>query len=171
MATAAVTGSLKDIVGESMANRAGKIVFRLNAPNVQTSAGVVGRINPTEPIAVAPNPSNDFFTANLEPTTVMLTDAWYIIEIHWLDARGGVTDFPGWQVRVPPEGGAITNLIVLGSPGGEWGGPIANLSLVLISLTKPDNLQVGQLWLQASPGNHASPDAALNTGKLYRGIA
>lgn len=171
MATAAVTGSIKDIMDLPMDGRQIALEFQLNDINVQTSAGTVGRINPTAPVRAAISPSSGFFTANLEPTTVMLFDAWYTLTALWVDTGGPVMDFPGWQIRVPAEGGAINNMITLGPHGGSWGGPIANLSLVLVSLEQPENLQVGQLWLQAAPDNHDNPNPALNTGKLYRGIA
>lgn len=171
MATVEVTGSVKDIMDMSMDGREIGLEFRLNDINVQTSAGTVGRINPTAPARASINPTSGFFTAPLEPTTVMLFDAWYTLTAFWVDTGGPAMDFPGWQIRVPAGGGAINNMITLGPQGGGWGGPIANLSLVLISLTKPDNLQVGQLWLKASPENHDSPNPDLNSGELYRGIA
>lgn len=171
MAIADVTGSIKDIMDVSMADRQVELVFRLNDMNIQTSAGTIARINPTATVKVTPSETNGFFTVSLEPTTVMLFDAWYTLTAHWVDGSGPVIDFPGWQIRVPAEGGDITSMVTIGPPQGGWGGQLPNLSLVLVSLEQPDNLQVGQLWLQAAPNNHDNPNPALNTGKLYRGIA
>ncbi len=168
---AEVTGSIKDILDESLAGRQVEIIFRLNNANIQTTAGTLSRINPTAEARVTPNASTGFFNVNLTPTEVMLFDAYYTISIRWVDGKGPERDFPGWQLRVTRDGGTLTEMLVLGPPQGHWGGPIANLSMVLIALTQPENLQVGQLWLQASPGNHSSADESLNTGKLYRGKA
>lgn len=168
MATAAVTGSVKDIMDLPMDGRQIALEFQLNDINVQTSAGTVGRINPTAPVRAAISPSSGFFTANLEPTTVMLFDAWYTLRAYWVDTGAPLRDFPGWQIRVPPEGGAINNLVALGPPNGGWGGQLPNLSLVLISPDQPDNLQVGQLWLQLDPDN---PGSSKDTGRLSRGVA
>lgn len=164
-----VTGYLKDLVGAAMGNRKGKLVFRPNAPMVQAASTTPGTIHSTAEISVTPA-SNGSFSVNLTATTVMLQDAYYTLRIEWLDSEGGAMDFPNWQIRVPVgSGGHIGEFIVLGPPNGGWGGSLPNLSLVLVSETRPDNLQVGQLWLQATPGEHASPDGALNTGNLYRG--
>lgn len=164
-----VTGYLKDLVGATMGNRQGVIVFRPNEPMIQAATTTPGTIHPTAEVRVTPA-SNGSFSVNLTATTVMLSDAYYTIRIEWVDKGIPPMDFPDWQVRVPVgSGGHIGQFIVLGPPQGGWGGSLPNLSLVLISETRPDNLQVGQLWLQATPGAHASPDGALNTGILYRG--
>ncbi|MHC6176249.1 hypothetical protein [Glutamicibacter sp. X7] len=170
MTSATVSGSVTDIVEQMMADRVVQLVFRLQAPNVQTGAGTVGRIYPTAEHRVTPNATSGFFSVDLAVTTAMLIDGWYELGIVWADSEGPVWDHPQWQIRVPDGGGSINNLITLGPPGGGWGGQLPNLSLVLVSLTKPDNLQVGQLWLQAAAGEHASANPALNTGKLYRGV-
>lgn len=166
---AEVTGSIKDILDGSLANRQVEIIFRLNSANIQTIAGTLARINPTAEVKVTPNASTGFFNVDLTPTEVMLFDAYYTITIRWVDGSAPEMDFPGWQLRVTREGGTLTEMLVLGPPQGNWGGPIANLSMVLVALTQPENLQVGQLWLKAS--SHTSSNEALNTGKLYRGIA
>ncbi|MDR4533202.1 hypothetical protein [Glutamicibacter sp. PS] len=166
---ATVTGNLKDIVNQAMGDRQGELVFRLSDPSIAAVGANAGTIYPTAEQRVVPS-STGAFTVNLQTTTSLLNDAWYTLQIEWLDDEGGVMDFPGWQIRVGVDGGSIDKLITFGPPGGGWGGQLPNLSLVLVSLTKPDNLQVGQLWLQAAPEAHDSPDQGLNTGKLYRGI-
>jgi len=165
----AVTGSVKDILDGSMADRKVDLVFQLQAPNIQTVAGTMARINPTAEAVVTPNATTGFFSVDLTPTEVFLFDAFYTLKIRWLDSDAPEMDLPGWQIRVNRDGGTLTEMLVLGPPHGNWGGPIANLSLVLVSLTQPENLQRGQLWLQAAAGSHASSNPALNTGKLWRG--
>lgn len=165
----AVTGYLKDLVGDAMADREGVIVFRPNAAMVQATSTTPGTIHSTAEKRIKPD-ANGSFSVNLTATTIMLTDAYYTLRIEWVDGSGPALDYPDWQIRVPVgSGGHIGEFITIGPPNGGWGGSLPNLSLVMIAETQPDNLQVGQLWLQATPGEHANPDRALNTGKLYRG--
>lgn len=165
-----VTGNVKDIFDEAMASQVVELVFRLNEPHVRTASGAgLGTIYPTAERRVKPS-SAGFFSANLTQTDGMLADAWYELGIVWNGAKEPLWDFPQWQIRVTGAG-TINQMITLGPPGGNWGGPLNNLSLVLVSTTRPDNLQVGQLWLQATPGEETNPNPALNTGKLFRGIA
>lgn len=162
-----VTGSIKDIVGESMANRVAELHFRLNAPNVQaTSVGTLlaGTIHPTEVIPVAPS-SGGAFSVDLVLTTTMLADAWYEVGIVWAGSKEPLWDYPQWQIRVG-SGGNISEKIFLRPPGGGWDGPISNLSLVLLSLTEPTNLARGQLWWKVNPNNPTDPE---NTGLIYVG--
>ena len=165
-----ITGNVKDIFDSDMAAQVVQLVFRLNAPQVRNAAGSgIGTIYPTEERRVTPG-STGFFTAPLVQTDVMLSDAWYELGVVWNGSKETLWDYPQWQIRVTGAG-PINEMISLAPPGGGWGGPINNLSLVLVSTTKPDNLKVGQLWLQATPGEETNPDPALNTGKLFRGIA
>lgn len=156
----AVSGELKSIIGETLAARVGKLYFRLNEPNIGAVGAMNNRIIPTAVEEVIPT-STGAFTFNPAPTEYMLFDAWYILTIKWNDAAGSLTDFPQWQIRVPNAGGDFTDMIF---PGG--GGQGGNLSLVLLSLTKPPNLKPGQLWLKTDPDN---PDNPANTGLIYVG--
>lgn len=162
-----ITGELRDIVGGALTSRVGKLVFRLNTPNIGTAGAIASRVLPTAEHKVTPA-TDSTFSVELTQTDLLLTDAWYVLEIEWNDETMPNTDFPEWQIRVTG-GGTLLDMIVLGPPGGGWGGPLANLSLVMVSPTKPPNLQVGQLWLQAEPDSSTSPNPALNTGKLFRG--
>ncbi|OIH81966.1 hypothetical protein BLJ79_21650 [Arthrobacter sp. UCD-GKA] len=154
-------------MGATLTSRVGKLVFRLNTPNIGTAGAIASRVLPTAEHPVTPS-SDGSFSVELTQTDLLLTDAWYVLSIEWNDASMPNTDFPEWQIRVTG-GGTLLDMVVLGPPHGGWGGPLANLSLVLVSLTQPENLQAGQLWLQAAPDSYASPNPALNTGKLFRG--
>lgn len=164
----AVTGSLKDLVGSSLSNRQGVLVFRPNEAMVQAATTTPGTIHATAEVRVAPA-SNGDFTANLTATTVMLNDCYYTLRIEWVDGAGGQMDFPNWQIRVPTSGGHIGNYIVLGPPQGGWGGSLPNLTLVMMSLTRPDNLQVGQFWWQSDPDDPLNLNGK-NTDNIYRGV-
>lgn len=166
---ARITGSVKDIVDVSMADQVVELVFRLNGPNVRSASGAgVGTIYPTEPRRVDTTAGAGFFEIDLVRTDQMLADAWYELGIVWQGSAEPLWDFPDWQIRVTGDA-IISETITLGPPNGGWNGPIGNLSLVLVSLTQPDNLQVGQLWLQSAPTEFNNPESPLNTGKLYRG--
>lgn len=164
----ALSGNVKDLVDASMASNVVELVFRLNTPNVQATGSSAGTIHPTADYSVIPTASGSF-SFNPVRTDTMLSDAWLELGIVWQGSKAASWDYPQWQIRVD-SAGPINEKIFLRPPNGGWGSPLANLSLVLVALTRPDNLQVGQLWLQAAPESHNSPDPALNTGKLYRGI-
>lgn len=164
----AVSGSVKDLVGASMASRQCVLVFRPNEAMIQTATTTPGTIHPTAEVRVTPA-SNGDFTANLTATTVMLNDCFYVLRIEWLDADGGHMDFPNWQIRVTTSAGHIGQFITLGPPDGGWGGSLANLSLVLMSLTFPDNLQRGQLWWKTDPDDPQNYNGR-NTGIIERGV-
>lgn len=166
---AIVNGFLKDIFNVSMSGRQAKIVFRLNEESVALSGTNAGTMYPTEEQSAVTAFSTGAFSVDLQPTTLLLTDAWYTLRLEWVDGKGPDRAYPGWQVRVGAEGGRIDKLITMGPPQGGWGGSLPNLSFVIVALEKPKNLQVGQLWLQAAPNYHASANEALNTGKLWRG--
>lgn len=169
MPEVAVTGNVRDLFNAPMHSQVVELVFRLNRPGIQTVSGPgVGTIHPTAEGRVKPADTG-FFSVDLVQTDLLLSDAWIELGIVWQGNKEPLWDHPEWQIRVTGPG-VISEMITLGPPGGGWGGSLANLSLVLVSPTQPDNLQVGQLWLQATPGDHASENEALNTGRLYRGI-
>lgn len=163
----AITGNVKDIVDASMSSKVAKLVFYLSDPSVQAASTGAGTIHPTAEKEVVPA-SDGSFSVNLVRTDTMLNDAWFVLRIEWNEPAWPAKDFPEWQIRVDSSG-KINEKIYLAPPSGGWGGPVANLSLVLVALTKPDNLQVGQLWLQSAPAEFNNPESPLNTGKLFRG--
>lgn len=165
---AIVNGSLKDIVNESLASRQGKLIFQLNEPSVAATGAFSGAIYSTAEKSVNAAASTGNFSVDLQTTTSLLNDAWYTLRIEWLDTEGGSMDFPGWQIRVPISGGSIDKLITLGPPNGGWGGSLPNLSIVQMALTRPDNLQVGQLWWKTDPDDPNNLNGK-NTGRIEKG--
>lgn len=166
---AIVSGSMKDIVNVSMANRQAKLFFRLNGPSVAVVGANAGTVYPTEEQSVTPDSSTGNFSIDLQTTTSLLTDAWYTMRLEWLEGGGPGMDFPGWQLRVSNEGGRLDQLITLGPPQGGWGGSLPNLSLVMIAPEQPDNLQVSQFWLESDPDDPDNLNGK-NTGRLYKGV-
>lgn len=165
----AVDFQVRDLVGASMASRQCVVVFRPNEAMIQAATTTPGTIHPTAEVRVTPN-SNGQGTANLTATTVMATDCFYTLRIEWVDGSGPSMDFPGWQIRVPVgAGGSLDQFIVIGPPQGGWGGSLPNLSLVIMSLTFPDNLQRGQLWWKTDPDDPQNYNGR-NTGEIYRGV-
>lgn len=163
------TGSVRDLVGASMADRECVLVFRPNAAMVQVATTTPGTIHPPAEVRIKPA-SNSTFSVNFTATTVMLTDAFYTLRIEWLDKAGGVRDFPDWQFRVPVgSGGHIGEIIVIGPPQGGWGGSLPNLSLVMMSLTQPPTLQRGQLWWITDPEDPQNLNGK-NTGEIRQGV-
>lgn len=162
-----VSGNVRDIVMGSMAGKVVQLVFRLNAPNVQATGTWAGTIHPTVEERVTPD-STGAFSVSLVTTTLMLGDAWYELGIVWQGSKEPLWDYPEWQIRVSGDG-PINEMITLGPPGGGWGGPIGNLSLVLLSLTKPPQLKKGQLWWKTDPDDPNNLNG-LNTGNIYQGV-
>lgn len=156
-----VTGELKDIVGATLASRVGKVIFRLVEPNIVATGSSAGRIIPTATEPVTPS-TDGSFSVNLTSTHTMLADGYYVLTIEWLDSSMPHTDFPDWQIRVGANGGPLGGMTEVGAGGGR--GP--NLSLVLMGLTKPPNLKVGQLWWKTDPND---PYGTANTGLIYVG--
>lgn len=166
---AIVNGSMKDIVNASMAGRAAKLFFRLNDTGVASVGSNAGTVYPADEQPVSPSSSTGNFSIDLQTTTSMLHEAFYTLRLEWLEGGGPGLDFPNWQIRVPADGGRIDRLITLGPPSGGWGGSLPNLSLVLMGLTRPENLQVGQLWWQTDPEDPNNLNGK-NTGRIYRGV-
>lgn len=158
----AVTGELKDIIGSTLVSRVGRLIFRLVAPNIVASTG---RVMPTAEVAVTPA-SDGSFTVNLTSTHTMLGDGYYVMSIEWVDSTMPHADFPDWQIRVGSSGGVLSDFIQFGGGGGNGGGNGPNLSLVLLGLTKPPQLRVGQLWWKTDPND---PYGTANTGLVYVG--
>ena len=166
---ALVTFSMKDIVNASMANRAAEVFFQLNEPGVATVGSNAGTVYPTEVQSVKSGASGSM-SIDLQTTTSMLHDAYYTMRLEWLDGKSPGKDFPGWQLRVPVGGGRLDQLVTLGPPsGGGWGGSLPNLSVVLMGLTLPENLQVGQYWWKTDPNDPNNVNGK-NTGQILEGV-
>lgn len=154
MTTAPVVGNVTDVGGTHLNGKYPEIHFTLNKPNTKG-----GKVHPTQPLTVVPDPTTGAFTANLESTTDMLDQAWYTVSIQWLDAAGNYVraDFPDWALQVPTAGGSFSDL---------FGRPPTNTRMVWVSLTAPteDQRDLFTMWLQKDPADDANP---LNTGFLY----
>ena len=148
---AVVTGTLYDISGGHLAGKYPELIFTLN-----DTAATAGGVYVTEPNVVTPS-GDGSFTANLPATDLMRDDNYYTLQIQWLDSAGNSNriDFPDWEIRVPTGGGNL----------GDLRGPGANLSMVYVSLTAPEDPRPFMLWLQQDPDK---PDDISNPSKLYR---
>lgn len=157
----AVTGSLRDIIGSRMHFKDAEILFELNDINVVASGGNAGGIRPTEPVIVLPDETDGTFTVDLNPTTLMVNEAWYRMRVRWQggDAGGTLIDFPDWRIVVPVDGGSLEQLITFGPPYG--GGGLPNRKIWWVGLTPPQNRSF--LWLHTNPDNQDDP---ANTGDV-----
>lgn len=160
----AVTGSLRDIIGSRMHFKDAEILFELNDINVVASGGNAGGIRPTEPVIVLPDETDGTFTVDLNPTTLMINEAWYRMRVRWQggDAGGTLIDFPDWRIVVPVDGGSLDRLITDSDsiPGGSNG------RMVYVSLTAPPKSRPWSLWLQSDP-NDPSNSNRQSSGNLY----
>lgn len=157
------SGNVKSFTGVSMASQVVRVGFRLHDPAMVVAGANAGTIMPTNIRWVTPTAEGAFSIA-LEAVTNMHDDAWYVLVIQWNDEAGTLMDFPFWQFRPGTSGGSIEDIIYSG--GGNGQGPGANLSLVLISLSKPPQLKRGQLWWKTDPNN---PNNPANTGQIWIG--
>lgn len=158
-----VSGNIRDTGGISMVGKQVELVFTLNRPNVVAAGFAAGRLQPTSSVKVTPDALGDW-TVTLSDTTTMFDDAWYTLQIRWINGEYGPVDFPDWRIVVPPGGGQLQDLIVgAGSTGPGGGG--SNPTLVWVSLTAPKNPKPFQLWLKNNPDDLTDP---LNTSILYR---
>ncbi len=150
---AVVSGNIKDILGGNFVGKFPQIIFTLNAP--QTKAG--GFVYPTEPVKITPA-GDGSWEADLVPTTDMLDDAWYTVQIQWVKSIAprsfGAFNFPEWELQVPTAGGFFSDL---------FGRPPTNTRMVYVSLTAPESPRPFTLWLKDDPND---PDNPLNTGVL-----
>ncbi|MGP5391285.1 hypothetical protein [Glutamicibacter arilaitensis] len=147
-----VTGSLKSIVGDTMASRNGELIFYLNEPAVHASV-ITGEVNPTARQRVVPDSSGSF-SVPLRSTETMLSDNFYRLRIEWLEDGMPPMDFPNWQIRVP-NGAGTFNLVDLITTGPAGGGGGANAMLWWVSMDPPPNRN--HIWLYLDPDD---PDRA-----------
>lgn len=154
-----VTGNVLEITGGSMHGRNIALEFALTGPNLRNST-----VFTTQPVTVTPLLNGDF-EVNLADTTAMKFTAWYVMRVRWLGPGYPLADFPEWSITVPPDGGQLKDLVTLTRPGGAGR---ENLTRVIMSLTRPPNLLLGQLWWKTDPDD---PDNlnGLNTGEIYMG--
>lgn len=166
-----VTYDLKDIVGATMGDRNGTVIFTLNDPNVIVGSG---GLRPDMSFESTPA-SNGTGSVNLEPTVNMFKDAWYDISILWqqedLDdsSRGAALQgFLGLQLRVPAAGGRLDQLLEFGGSGGNVPGP--NNRIVWVSQSPPPKPRKFMLWLVQEPGPNPDPFDPRNTSDLKEWI-
>lgn len=147
--------TLWDIDANHLRSLQPQIIFKLNETGVKPG----GNIYVTRETVYTPDVDGTL-DALLASTTDFAHDAWYTMKIRWLNPGvGGAPgyseyDFPAWKIRVPPEGGALADMV----------GPPSNARVVYVSLTPPKDLIQSMLWLEQDPDN---PDNPRNTGKLY----
>lgn len=163
---AIVTYDLKDIVGSTMGDRDGVVIFTLNDPNVMVGTG---GLRPDISHKSTPA-SNGTGSVDLEPTMNMFMDAWYNISILWQQAdlveptRGAALQgFLGLQLRVPASGGRLDQLLTSGG-GSNTPGP--NNRVVWVSQSPPSNPRPWMLWLEQEPGENPDPFDTRNTSNL-----
>ncbi|PRB69526.1 hypothetical protein [Arthrobacter sp. MYb213] len=143
-----VTGGLRSIAGGTLNSFIGKLVFRLNAPNV----GVVGfsksHVVNTMEWPVTPGTDGNW-SVNLTANTVFANDSWYDVGIVWNETEGTFWDF-GLRIRVPSDGGTFDELLDTTGTG-----QASNPFVVWVGETAPAERK-GQWWFKPS------------TNKLYR---
>lgn len=146
-----VTGTLYDITGGHLAGKNPEIIFTLDDTGVTQNGVYV-----TEPSRVTPA-GDGTFTVSLPSTDLMRDERYYKVSVEWQDEAGKPSriDYPDWQLRIPTGGGPI----------GDLRGPGSNLSMVYVSLTKPENPIPFLFWFEQNPDDPSDP---ANTGKLYR---
>ncbi|WP_313812348.1 hypothetical protein [Glutamicibacter sp.] len=170
MALATVSGNLKDVAGAPMGAKQAVILFTLNEANVVAGSG---GLRPNAPIEVKPD-SDGGFSASLESTTGMMAQAWYNVQIQFLQSAVGVQSQSAhvicelrMPIRVPAGGGTLDKLIDPTAGNGGGGGP--NRGIVYVSQTPPPNPYPFMHWLQQAPGpgGDVDPFDPLNTSYLY----
>ncbi|PZE66886.1 hypothetical protein [Curtobacterium sp. MCBD17_021] len=150
---AAITGALRDFGLNNLTPLSPRLVFTASAPAV-TRSGIFS----TRPVVAIPNGSGNF-TVELQETASIRPAIFYRIRIEWMEDGEGTAGYVGvdllhWPLFVPPEGGAIGDLIQ--AP--------ANSSAVWVGLLPPTDPTPGTWWLEMNPDDAADPR---NTGQLY----
>lgn len=109
----------------------------------------------TKPVKVLAA-DNGTFSATLVQTTLLQPYTTYRAHVEWLDSGGNCVgvDHMEWELRVPAEGGTISNL--LAAP--------QNPTTVWVGLTPPLNPTTESWWL------NSSDDGLSGTGLLYEWI-
>lgn len=134
-----VTGKLNDFGLDTLTAFHPEIVFTPSGPAIGPTV-----LFATRPIVAIPA-ADGTFSVDLSPTEDIRPDRWYAISIRWLDSAGGyiAVDFPDWQLRVPPAGGTLSD--ILNVP--------ANPAQVWVFETPPANPTPGTWWLNPTTGD------------------
>lgn len=149
---AEVEFTLYDIGGGHLAGKYPEVIFALNDPGATAGGGIYV----TEPLVVVP-PGDGAVTFDLPTTDLMRDDVYYTMQIRWQDLDGNTSrvDYPDWHIRVPTGGGKLSDLR----------GPGTNMSMVYVSLTRPDEALPWTWWFEQDPDDINNP---ANTSRLYR---
>lgn len=141
---ALVTGSLNTFAFTTFINKAPRVLFVPSGPGVSTKYLLA-----SEPVEATFLNAQDF-EVNLAVNEFVSPPTWYTVRIEWLGAAGEYirADYPQWKVRVPAEGGDMSDLIDAPVNGG--------IIWTTTSTTDPPG---------SKPGDYIfNPD----TGDLYR---
>lgn len=105
---ATVTGNLEDFSLSNLTPFSPSLVFIPSRPAITTT----NHLLVSKEIAATVTPTGSF-TVDLTPTADIRPDTFYGLRMEWLDSVGGFVqkDFPDFQLRVPPEGGVLNDLL------------------------------------------------------------
>jgi len=129
MATASVTGKVRDFLELPMGAYKVSVAFIPSGPGISTSEG--GMIHATRTIKASVTLDTGYFAADLSITDEMSPEVWYTIRVEWLDSAGQYTslDVPDWKIRVPVGGGNIFQLVdTPATTNSVWVGETNNLA-------------------------------------------
>lgn len=112
MATATVTGSLKDLGLVSMGDRVPELVFEIDEELVIVGSST---LIPAEPVKAIPA-SNGSFTVDLQESLGTNPYSPYKLTINWSSSGIPRTVSPSWRVVVPAGGGAIGDMLAVATP-------------------------------------------------------
>lgn len=112
MATATVTGSVKDLGLVSLGDRVPELVFELDEDLVILGSST---LIPAEPVKVIPA-SNGTFTVALQESLGTNPYSPYKLTINWSSNGIPRTVSPSWRVVVPAGGGAIGDMLAVVTP-------------------------------------------------------
>ena len=166
-----VSGTINEITGFPIsATRDAVIRFTLNQPNISTT----GRVLPDMWAEATPDPSTGEFEITLQPTTNLFADAWYDVTVHFQQSPSATNgagmamiSYLGLKIRVPIDGGTISDLIDVGA-GNGGGTPGPNNRIVWVSQDEPPQAmqRPWMLWLEQEPGPIPDPFDPRNTSIL-----
>lgn len=134
-----VNGTLTDFGLDPLATYAPRLTFRAAAPGTDGLG-----IYTTRPVEVVPA-ANGYFEVDLIATDALAAANYYNVQVHWTDVdptRKDRTETLPWRLHVPPEGGALGDLLAApASPGNVWVGADA-----------PESPSAGTWWLDPETG-------------------
>jgi len=135
-----VNGTLTDFGLDPIAGLTPRLVFMPASPGV---AGL--NVLTTLPVEVTPA-ANGYFEVDLASTQTIAPATYYIVKITWIDAaqnRRHRSELLPWKLFVPPEGGALGDLLRVPS----------NPALTFTGTEAPYNPAVGSWWLDPTTGD------------------